>query len=526
MRIVIFHGSLALPTGGEVNTRDWARALKARGHRVVVFTVYPGPLAEQIHNCGIAVVDNPAAISDRPDIIFGAGVNDVAILLARFPDVPAIQVAQVFGHWNNHPCELPQVVLHVAVDELNAEMLINEFGVPRERVRIVYNAVDVARLPARPTALAPRPARALIFVKEKHPYMESVRAACAARGIALEEIGHPVGRPVDDPVAAMSQCDLVFGSARTALEAGIAGAAVVVADHRGLAGMLTMANLGHFRHNNFGRALLTGDLDSASIGAEIDRYDPVDAAAVSQALRQDATLDRQIDQLEAIFVEAIELFKRLEPSAEEARRALAAYLAQHLPRPAAGEAAPRQVRFPPQPWIDAKLAAIEQGLSATAGEIAALHERLSAMAGNITALEQRPVASPQELAAVVARASALGEDLRTSEQRLATVDQRISVLAEHLRTSILPIEQRVGAAEERARLLDDRIATAEGETTTLARRLSPVEGEVFSVRPLIRLMRPVALVLGRLSRVARFFRLRPAMKPGSLKSPPAADAGH
>ena len=90
--------------------------------------------------------------------MFGAGINDVATLLARFPDVPAIQVAQIWDHWNAYPCPLPQIVLHVTVDELNAEMLVNEFGVPRERVRLVYNAVDIARMPLDRAPLPQRPA--------------------------------------------------------------------------------------------------------------------------------------------------------------------------------------------------------------------------------------------------------------------------------------------------------------------------------------------------------------------------------
>src|SRR6202023_889631 len=68
VRLVVFHRRLTVPTGGEVNTRDWALGLKARGHRVVLFTVYPGPLAEQIRNSGIAVVDDPSSLSDTPDI--------------------------------------------------------------------------------------------------------------------------------------------------------------------------------------------------------------------------------------------------------------------------------------------------------------------------------------------------------------------------------------------------------------------------------------------------------------------------
>lgn len=449
MRIVIFHGRLTLPTGGEVNTRDWALGLKSRGHRVVVFTVYPGPLAEKIRNSGIAVVDNPSSISDPPDLIFGAGINDVATLLARFPDVPAVQVAQVWDHWNAYPCPLPQIVLHVAVDELNAEMLVNEFGVPREQVRLVYNAVDTARLPADRKPLSQRPARALVFVKSGIAYVEAVRAACAARSIALDVVGHPVGRPLDDPLAAMAACDLVIGSARTALEGAVAGAAVVVADQRGLAGMLTTANLERFRRNNFGRELLTRRLESASIGAEIDRYDPADAAEVSNILRRDATLERQLDRLEAIFVEAIDRFKRCRPSAEDSRKALAAYLAAHLPRPAAGDPAPRHVRFPPNPWIDEKLVTVEQGLAAAAGHT-----------------------------------TALDGQMRAAADRMSSMDERLSAMADRLST----IEAHLGTTAELLSAIDRRFSTVEGQ----------ISAQASTSRPLTRVLRPIAVALNRL----------------------------
>src|SRR5438876_60250 len=100
MRILIFHGRLSHLTGGEVNTRDWALGLKARGHKIVVFTVCPGPLAEQIRNCGIAVVEDPASVSDVPDIIFGAGVNDVVAVLARFPELPLKVPRQAQQLWS------------------------------------------------------------------------------------------------------------------------------------------------------------------------------------------------------------------------------------------------------------------------------------------------------------------------------------------------------------------------------------------------------------------------------------------
>src|SRR5207244_7856148 len=136
-------------------------------------------------------------------------------------------------------------------------LLTNEFGVLRERVRIVHNSVNLAQMPARKNALPTVPLRAAVIVKEQSDYVETVRAACASRNIGVDCFGYPAGRPLENPLATMTDYDIVIGSARIALEGAAAGAAVVVADHRGLAGMLTTKNLYRFRDNNFGRELLT-----------------------------------------------------------------------------------------------------------------------------------------------------------------------------------------------------------------------------------------------------------------------------
>ena len=100
-----------------------------------------------------------------------------------------MQVAQNFDNWVNFPSPLPQVILHIAVDELNAEMLVNEFGIPRERVRIVYNAVDLSRLPMRTRPLPKGPERLLVFAKNQGGYIDAVRSACASRNIEVDFVG-------------------------------------------------------------------------------------------------------------------------------------------------------------------------------------------------------------------------------------------------------------------------------------------------------------------------------------------------
>src|SRR5262245_55969644 len=95
---------------------------------------------------GVLVVDDPAAVRDEPDVLFGSGIHDVAALAARFSAVPIVQVSQQFDGWASFPSPLPQVALHVCVDELNADSLANEFGVARERIRMLHNAVDLAQV--------------------------------------------------------------------------------------------------------------------------------------------------------------------------------------------------------------------------------------------------------------------------------------------------------------------------------------------------------------------------------------------
>jgi hypothetical protein len=157
MRIVVFNSPMIYLSGGQVNARDWTLGLKARGHKVTLFALVAGPLAEEVRQAGVSVISDPALMADKPDVLFGYGLNDLIALIARFPDVPAVQVSQQWSHWEHFPCPLPQVVLHVAVDDINAEMLVNEFGIAREQVRLIYNAVDMSRLSGRaPTSQSPR----------------------------------------------------------------------------------------------------------------------------------------------------------------------------------------------------------------------------------------------------------------------------------------------------------------------------------------------------------------------------------
>ncbi len=400
MRIVVLNSPMVYLSGGQVNARDWTLWLKRRGHKVTLFAMVAGPLAEEVRKAGVTVISDPALMADKPDVLFGFGLNGFMALLARFPDVPAVQVSQSWSHWEHFPCPLPQVVKHVVVDQINAEMLANEFGVPRERIHVVYNAVDMSRLPARTRILPPKPQRALVIVKQDGPHLEAIRRACASRNIVPEFIGYPIGRPHPNPLEKIVETDVVIGTARTAIEGAVGGAAVVVADQRGMAGLLTAGNLQHFRANNFGREILTTAVDEDSVGAQLDLYDPADAAAVSKFMRHVGSLDQQIDQIESILVEAVANFQL--PDIEQFRKGLSTYLALHLPR--ADEASPRHersfsgydlIRRVPglterlvlAEQVEDRLAMLEPRLAATEARLTEMRQQLAATDGAVKLVE-------------------------------------------------------------------------------------------------------------------------------------------
>jgi hypothetical protein len=470
MRIVVFNSPMIYLSGGQVNARDWALGLKARGHKVTLFALVAGPLAEEVRQAGISVISDPALMADKPDILFGYGQNDLVAMIARFPDIPAVQVTQQWGHWEHFPCPLPQVVRHVAVDDIKAEMLVNEFGIAREQVRVVYNAVDLSRLPTRTRILPARPERALVFVKAEAPYLDAVRRACSKRNIVPEFIGYPIGRPHPNPLAEIVNSDLVIGTARTAIEGAVGGAAVIVADQRGMGGLLTMAKLQHFRANNFGREILTMPLDEEAIGAQIDAYDAADAASVSKFMRENASLEAQIAEIEAILVDVVAHFRA--PDSENFAQALSTYLALHLPR--GDEPSPRH----------------ERSLSGfgLVHRVPGLAERLAAaerLAGN----RERALCCTETRDGRRARAACrTGRAAHASYRNggpFGGVDERLARLQAVCDERLAAMEKRLATADERHATLTQRLVNSEA-------LLASVEDRFRRNEPLIRLIRPLA----------------------------------
>ena len=296
MKILMTNVQLDHRTGTEIVVRDLESALRRRGHDVCVYTPSAGAIADEIVASGGTVVTDLADLPFEPDIIHGHHHVETVEALVRCPTAGAVFVCHDRTSSNDVPVVSTRIRRYVSVD-LNCDQRVAvEAAVPADRRRLVHNAVDLVRH-SRRGPLPERPRRALVFSNNAGPggYVEEIRAACAARGIALDVIGSGVGASSADPEAVLGTYDLVFAKARSALEAMAAGCAVVLVDLGGLGGLVTSADVERLRDWNFGARCLQRPVTTEGIGVEIDRYDASDSSGVTDWIRQVADLERSVD---------------------------------------------------------------------------------------------------------------------------------------------------------------------------------------------------------------------------------------
>jgi hypothetical protein len=302
LRILLTNYTLGTRSGSELYVWDLATGFLARGHHPIVYARTLGPLAHQLRDATIPVVDDLRDVTAAPDVIHGHHNHELMTAVLRFPCVPAVRVCH---GWTDAPVQrFPRILRYVAVDETVRDRMVSEWGVPSARVRLILNFVDTGRFTAR-APLPATPSRALVFNNYAAQHLPLVREACEARGITVDAAGASVGAVADQPEHLLREYDLVFAKARCAIEAMAVGAAVIVCDQAGMGPLVTSANLEDLRRANFGVRTLREPVTVDALTREISRYDPEDAAAVSRRMRATAGADLAIESWLQLYDEVI-----------------------------------------------------------------------------------------------------------------------------------------------------------------------------------------------------------------------------
>jgi glycosyltransferase involved in cell wall biosynthesis len=288
LRVLITNLFVANSSGSEAVVELLADALRRAGHAPMIFAPTLGPQAERMQARGHIVVDRLAMLPQRPDVLHLQHITPALMALVAFPDVPAVFTCHSATIEVEAPRLHPQIKRYVAVDDFCRALCVKR-GIQEDRISVILNAVDIRRFEARPP-LPPEPKAALMLTKT-FEQQNLVRAACAKAGLTLDELG-PATREMSDQLEnVLPRYDIVFATARMALEAAAVGCAVVVADGRGFAGMLRSENLKAWRRLNFGAGLLTAPVTAAALDAAIAAYDAADVAEICRCLRVEASAD-------------------------------------------------------------------------------------------------------------------------------------------------------------------------------------------------------------------------------------------
>jgi hypothetical protein len=450
--------------GSESVTRDLALGLLRRGHRPIVYSPALGPPAEEISACGVCVIDDLRQLAEAPDIIHAHHSIPCGEALIRFPSTPAIYVCHAFSPWVEAPVHFPQIGAYVAVDDACRDRLVHTGGIAPERVVVAHNAVDLRRIPPRPLPPRTRPERVLAFGKAA--VMAEPRIACERLGLEYQAFGFAAGRMIARPEEELVNFDLVFASARAALEAMCCGCAVVVCDSRGFAGLVTPQNFDRLRAQNFGVRCLRETATIEHCMQEISRYDPGEAALVTSRARDEADLEKILDRFEVLYAEVLTGQRRPEIAADTHARAVAQFLHDYLPR------RPGDPRWP---WL---------------AEKERLESDVQTLQGRIGQLSENGERAERETRAQM-------QISRELERRLAAAEAQVANAANE-RERLAVAVAGVGELETRLAAIQAQLASAAGEREHLGNALADAAGQLAGLK------RSRLLRLGRsLRRLAR-----------------------
>jgi hypothetical protein len=321
VRILITQRELIHWGGSQMVTIEVAKELRNRGHEVAVFCPHPGEAAKIIFPAGVWVKSRLSEIPWEPDIIHGHHHLQTIAALSYFVKVPAIYYCHGVRPWVEQVPLHPRIRHYVMMCEWMVSPNEMEFGVPRSRMTVISNFVNMNRF-SEVRKPPDKLRRALLFGNKGFGESELLRLerACSEQGISLDKVGYPYGNPKERPEAFLPDYDLVFAIGRCAVEAIACGCAVIPVVPGQAGQLVTTENFADWVFSNFSPVYGTcaTQIDGNWLRAELKKYSPADTSEVSARLRKENDLNSAISKIESIYQTAIEDYKNnKEPSATE-----------------------------------------------------------------------------------------------------------------------------------------------------------------------------------------------------------------
>jgi hypothetical protein len=326
LRILLANQTLSPRSESALYLREVAIALLRRGHTPVVYCSELGDIATDLRLKTVPVVSNLEQVGEPPDVIHGQHHLATMIALLRFPRAPAVYFFSGSAVSAEMPPAFPRILRYVAIDQTSFDCLLSTHGLPDERVRLAPNFVDLNQF--KPRGPLPTHARCAVAfsTQQNHRSLSALREACALSQLTLEVVEAEGGNPADERKKLLEKTDIVFATGHRALAALAVGTAVILCDASGVGPMVTTNELQQLRSWNPGPATLRQPLNANTLVAQINKYNPADAAIVSAKIRATAGTDAAMEHLVNLYGEAMAENLKVEATWEEESAASAVYL--------------------------------------------------------------------------------------------------------------------------------------------------------------------------------------------------------
>lgn len=309
MNILITNFIISGNSGTELYVKELAIELKNRRHAIEVYTLFLGNLSDELIHQNINVVSSLRLLKNKPDIIHAHHNILASKVISFFKFTPVVFFIHDRTSSLDYPYTHKNIIKYIAVDYNVIDRYLTEGDFKRSDIDIIFNWYNPDRFKVK-EQINLIPKKALIFSNYivKGQIFKEIKAACQSLNIDLDIIGSMSGNQHNNPELILNKYDIVFGKAKAGIEALSTANALVVCDTRGLGGMVTIANVEHYRNFNFGMKLMTRPIKKDLIIAEIKKYNPTDIDFVSKYIRANANFYSIVSEIENMYQNAIREF--------------------------------------------------------------------------------------------------------------------------------------------------------------------------------------------------------------------------
>jgi hypothetical protein len=239
---------------------------------VVLFADSIGPYADWAAELGAEIARAVDELPPDCDAILANDAITARLLAVRYPETRlAYCIHGTIFEIQQPPLE-PGLIDAIVAPSQRFAAFAHSFAIDVPVVRI-RQPLDIEWLvPTVPPRRQPRRALLLSNALTEGPRRDALFETWARRGVEVAQIGH--GSSVFDVRPALSDCDIVVGRGRAAMEGMACGKAVYVFDAGGGDGWITPDSYPAIEADNFAGMATDVPIDRRRLGADLDDYDP------------------------------------------------------------------------------------------------------------------------------------------------------------------------------------------------------------------------------------------------------------